>query len=439
MFTQQQPLPIDQITDSQGEQCLAIDTVDAADAVDIKTFAQLRSIWVSVGSDEQLHLKQFIPSGNVYGDASNNIMHGRGKSVFLLHGEAESGSVYYGANGRGLAWEMAAQGYEVFVADLGGRGRSITALGQSHLTVNQLICEAIPALLKAAAQHSVIGRQNGATHDEGGSKLEAYSQHNVGHQPDIWVGHGFGAVLLSAAWARIDESLRGARRMVFINGRRRLHGVSWQARAFGKLLSSTWLSRVAGQMGRLPFRSLNLGTADENPAWLSTYANWLGSSKWCDTTDGFNYGDALKGAGLPPVLHIAAKRNSYFSSPSDVRSFVDELGPHDARIIFVDKDERQKQHNHLSLLLDIEGSREVFGDILSWLQGTETFDQHICEPLIDLTSDQLADRGENLVGELAERELELPVEPADNAFYEDETEQGLLYSRDDARAACVGA
>ena len=185
MFTQQQPLPIDQITDSQGEQCLAIDTVDAADAVDIKTCAQLRSIWVSVGSDEQLHLKQFIPSANVHGDASGNIMHGRGKSVFLLHGEAESGSVYYGANGRGLAWEMAAQGYEVFVADLGGRGRSITASGQSHLTVNQLICEAIPALLKAAAQHSAISRQSATTNDVDGSKFEAYSQHNVAHQPDI--------------------------------------------------------------------------------------------------------------------------------------------------------------------------------------------------------------------------------------------------------------
>jgi len=144
-------------------------------------FIKTRSIWVTVSNNEQLHLRHFYRNPNFVADNDlDTPLAGDGRSVFMLHGEAECGRIFYDSTKRGLAWHLAKQGYEVFVADLGSRGRSLVAEGDvSQLSVNDLVIDAIPKLLQAAAKQSTL-----------------LSFNHQNKAPDIWIGHSFGAVYL---------------------------------------------------------------------------------------------------------------------------------------------------------------------------------------------------------------------------------------------------
>jgi predicted alpha/beta hydrolase len=334
---------------------------------------KLRSLWVSVDHAEQLHLRHFYQEDNqpcnkeeLYADVNSepvgsHELPGMGRSVFMLHGEAECGRVFYGSEQRGLAWYLAKQGYEVFVADLGARGRSLLSSGeQSALNVNDIITQAIPRLLQAAANHS------------------SYSNGADVAQPDIWIGHGFGAVMLSAAWSRLDESLRSATQMVFLSARRRVVPERFSSRLFSKLLCHSVTRYAVRLLGGVPAKKLNVGSANENALWYQNYTQWLEAESWIDATDDFDYRAALKANPLPPVLHLAPRQATFYSSPDDTRHFVEELGTHNARLLFVDRNSQTGQpYNHLSMLLAAQAETDVFSDASIWLASVDAFDKNM--------------------------------------------------------------
>ena len=47
-----------------------------------------------------------------------------GTPILMLHGAIENGLIFYTEKGKGLACYLAAQGFDVYVADLRGRGQS---------------------------------------------------------------------------------------------------------------------------------------------------------------------------------------------------------------------------------------------------------------------------------------------------------------------------
>ena len=47
-----------------------------------------------------------------------------GVPIFMLHGLIENGLIFYTEKGKGLACYLAEQGFDVYVADLRGRGKS---------------------------------------------------------------------------------------------------------------------------------------------------------------------------------------------------------------------------------------------------------------------------------------------------------------------------
>ncbi len=314
----------------------ALDDVASLDEAATDAPFRAESRWVSMSNGEQLHLRHFIPA-----QAGPHT-----ESVFMLHGEVECGRIFYDDGNRGLANFLAAQGFEVFVADLGGRGRSLTVEGQwSALSVHALITEAIPRLLQAASD-------------------AAASQ----SPPGIWMTHGFGGVLMSAAWARLPEALRTADRIVMFGSRRKVVGASRLASWFVKLLCHPLTARWVNWRRVFPATRLKVGSADENADWFRVYSHWLRSVDWHDLEDGFDYRQALADNPLPCSLSVAAVGDGVYASPLDVRHFVEELGCHDARLLLLDKKSGGREaYNHLTMLLDSAAVGDVFEEVLDWL------------------------------------------------------------------------
>jgi predicted alpha/beta hydrolase len=348
-------------------------SIGGGQQTDVSSVLKVNSIWVSLSGGEQLHLRHFVPAAETpnqhdvahfSADLLDRLTDSHGqprRSVFMLHGEAECGRIFYDDSNRGLARYLAGLGYEVFVADLGGRGRSLVPdQQQSSLTVHDLITEAIPALLQSAAQHSVV-----VTNTQQTAVAEAFKPCATG--PDVWVAHGFGAVLLSAALARMPEPQRCAKQWVFFNGRRRFSATQRIAGFCVKLFCHSLTEKLVSWRNLFPATRLGLGTADENASWYQTYASWMNGKSWCGD-DGFDYHAALLSAKVPPTLHLAAASDKVFSNLVDVRNFIHELGPHDARLLVVDQIAASKRrYNHLSMLLDQSAEQDLFAPLQSWL------------------------------------------------------------------------
>ncbi|MDA7687523.1 hypothetical protein N8793_05605 [Pseudomonadales bacterium] len=368
-------------------------SIGGGQQADVSSMLKVNSIWVSLSGGEQLHLRHFLPAAETPNqhdvthfpsellDRLTN-SHGQPRrSVFMLHGEAECGRIFYDDSNRGLARYLAGLGYEVFVADLGGRGRSLVPdQQQSSLTVHDLITEAIPALLQSAAQHSVV-----VTNTQKIAAAETLKPCATG--PDVWVAHGFGAVLLSAAWARMPEAQRCAKQWVFFNGRRRFSATQRIAGLCVKLFCHSLTEKLVSWRNLFPATRLGLGTADENASWYRTYASWMNGKSWCGD-DGFDYHAALLSAKVPPTLHLAAASDKVFSNLVDVRDFIHELGPHDARLLVVDQIAASKRrYNHLSMLLDQSAEQDLFAPLQSWLtqmQASATQNSVITPVLVEM-------------------------------------------------------
>ena len=318
------------------------------------------SIWVSMPNGEQLHMRhlQPIPSN------TDSFTSEAPKRVFMLHGEVECGRIFYHDSGKGLAYHFAQQGYEVFVADLGGRGRSLGCDDEpSSLTVHDIVTDAIPRLLRAATQHCSLPLDESIA--SAASYLKAASV-----TPTIWVAHGFGGVLLSAAWARMKNEERTATQMMFFSTRRKLQAKNRIANAVVNAFCHPLAQKLVDWYGAFPAAKFHLGSANENTQWFGVYTDWISNDSWCDAEDGFDYQAALKANPIPPTLHFATAADSLtlYSGAEDVRAFINELGCHDARMIVANTiGTTQRKYDHLSLLLDPAAVNDVFHDASDWL------------------------------------------------------------------------
>ena len=314
------------------------------------------SIWVSMPNGEQLHMRHLIP--HAFDSAINQTIPAiKNKRVFMLHGEVECGRIFYNDSGKGLAYYFAEQGYEVFIADLGGRGRSLTPDTEaSTLSVYDIVNEAIPRMLKA-----INHCPNAYSSDINSSNLDKSAA-------SIWVGHGFGAVLLSAAWARLNAAEQSAQQMIFFGARRQLQAKHRLANAFVKTFCHPLTAKLVNWRNVFPATRMRLGSADENAQWFRVYSQWMNSSEWLDSEDGFDYRAALQNNPIPAALHFAAAADTVFAETGDVRNFIEELGAHDARMIVLDTiNGSKRKYDHLSMLMDSAAIDDVFAEAIDWL------------------------------------------------------------------------
>ena len=130
-----------------------------------KMTIRAESIFIPINSEEILHLKHIYK-------------HTNGTPIFLLHGAIENGKIFYSDSGKGLAYFLAEKGYDVYVADLRGRGKSTPNISKdSTFGQMEIICEDIPSFADE------INKRRGKT-------------------KQIWMAHSWGGVLISSFLAR---------------------------------------------------------------------------------------------------------------------------------------------------------------------------------------------------------------------------------------------
>jgi hypothetical protein len=218
----------------------------------------------------------------------------------------------------GLAPMLASEGYDVFMLDLRGKGRSWPSHNAGHTWgLHQAIMEDISLHLSAVAR-----LRPGC--------------------PQIWLGKGLGSVLLTCAYARLDVlpatvlgmvHLAPGRRTVLNSLRKSLRDMTWRGLQLGS----------AALRGRV--ESATLGPAPEGLRLAREWRNWRMNPQWRDPADGFNFRLALANKTLPPSLYLCPRQNHAPGDLADCRQWLEELGAHDAIVLPIDK-RSGNRHNY---------------------------------------------------------------------------------------------
>ena len=100
-----------------------------------------QSLFIPCGA-HQLHVRHIKPRVAVHGEP-----------ILMVHGAIENGRIFYTESGKGLACFLARHGYQVYVADLRGRGLSTPAIAElAEHGQHELITEDLPALHRWIAE-----------------------------------------------------------------------------------------------------------------------------------------------------------------------------------------------------------------------------------------------------------------------------------------------
>ncbi|GGY03345.1 alpha/beta fold hydrolase [Paludibacterium paludis] len=290
-------------------------------------------LFVPVGQNDRLHLRRIR-------------CHPGGEAVLMVHGVMANGRIFYSESGKGLAHYLAEAGYDVFVADLRGRGQSQPPIGRaSRHGQTETIVEDLPALQRE------IRRLTGG-------------------QPVHWIAHSWGGVHMTSSLVRHPEIIGEVKSLVYFGSKR-----SVRVSNLNKLIevdfmwniASRWLVRAVGY---LPARAIRLGADNESDKSHLQSKLWALPAPWIDSDDGFDYGAAACRVTLPPALYFAASNDPCRGHPEDVKRFRDESGPHLSRVHLLGRATGHRHdYNHVSLLTHPDAVRDHFPLALAWMRG----------------------------------------------------------------------
>jgi len=296
---------------------------------------QEESIFIALNEIDTLHLKRIYQNPN-------------GPPVFMIHGSIENGKVFYSSSGKGFAPYLAKQGYDVFVADLRGRGKSTPAITKNSKSgLTEVLSEELPAFL---------------------DKIKEIK----GDVPQYWVGHSWGGVMLLAYFARNQESKVNA--MAFFGSKRRISIFSWKKLV---MVNFFWVLVAKTSIlikGYLPAKALKMGSDEETAKSHKQTDQWVQSKKWIDWDDRLDYAAKLKSLQLPPVLYLTGKKDDVLGNAIDVRLLMSETGEHQpSKFIHLSKENGSLQdYGHIDILTHKDAEKDHFPIVLDWFRENGT-------------------------------------------------------------------
>jgi len=286
---------------------------------------QQESIFIPIDSRSKLHLKHF------YSEQP-------GSPVLMLHGSVENGKIFYSESQKGLGPYLATQGFDVYIADLRGRGLSAPPIDrQANYGQTEAITEDIPAFLEKIVELR-------------------------GNEPQHWVAHSWGGVLLASYLARHPEQASKIKTMVCIATKRCIRAHNWEIFWKIDLFWHLFGPRLTRIFGYLPAKYLGIGSDNESRLSHQHCSLWVKPSPWIDPVDQFDYSTAIKKLTLPPTLYLTGSHDHCLGHPHDVRDFMKECGldPQKLQIL--------APYNHIDILTHPKAKSEHFPKIVQWLQ-----------------------------------------------------------------------
>ncbi len=270
-----------------------------------------------------------------------------GTPILMLAGFLENSQVFLPDRSEaGLAQFLAAQGYDVYLADLRGKGNSWPKVGRhSDWGLHEAIVEDIPAHL---------------------GMLEKL-------RPGVaqfWLGQGMGSILLLCAYARLQQLSAPVLGMAHFAASRQCQLDSWRKLMGFRLWSGTSAvySFLNGYVG-IPFSE---SIKRETRLSLSVWKRWLNGEDWRDPVDKFNYGDALQATKLPANAYFANLHAGLWGNADDCRHWIEEMGQHDARLFTVGKSGgSQRNYSSKGLLQHPTSCEDHFQQLNDWLKERE--------------------------------------------------------------------
>jgi len=268
-----------------------------------------------------------------------------GPPVLMLHGAIENGRIFYSESGKGLAPYLAQNGFDVFVADLRGRGKSTPSIGRnSRFGQTEAITEDIPACIEAIRSLR-------------------------GSIPQQWVAHSWGGVLFSSFLGRFPEYTKLLSSLVYFGSKRTIR--VWNIHHILKVdLIWKWVCPLACRIcGYLPARRLRIGSDSETARSYRQSAAWVKNDEWVDSDDGFNYGEAVKQLSLPPIWYLAAENDHALGHPRDVRDFMESAGRQECRYTVLSrKNGNRHDYDHINMLTHPDAVQDHFPRVLEWMR-----------------------------------------------------------------------
>ncbi|MBB6459438.1 alpha/beta fold hydrolase [Flammeovirga kamogawensis] len=287
--------------------------------------------YIAVGED-QLYVKRYIPSTPK-------------EAILMVHGSIEGGRIFYSLNDKGIAPYLAAQGFDVFVPDFRGRGKSRPLVSRNSKSRQiDAIEEEIPAIITEIKQYYP----------------EGISIHII--------AHSWGGVWTLAHLARHPE-LNIASMCFFATKR------SISLKTFKKRFEVDFIWRyVAGLatkiFGYFPAKEMRIGQENEPKGVYEDCKKWVFDlDNWVDPSDNFNYLNAFKRAShIPPTLYLTGKREYYLGHKYDVIRLMKEVGNKKDKFIYLAKETgHAKDYDHINICTAKEAVTDHFPIIRDWL------------------------------------------------------------------------
>lgn len=289
------------------------------------------SIYIPVNATDTLHLKRFSQKQ-------------QGPPLLLVHGSIENGHIFYSKSEKGFAPFMAQQGFDVFVADLRGRGKSKPAIsGDSDFGLTHTLEEDFPAFI---------------------NKIKELK----GDVPQFWGAHSWGGVLMLAYLARPAVPVK-VQVMAFFASKRRIS--IWSPKKFFMIdVMWNWVAKAAvATTGALPAKKLKMGSDNETRLTHRQTNDWVVQKRWLHWHDKFDYAAALQQMEVPPTLYITGAKDDVLGNLVDVEKLLLETGSEQAAFRVLGKvNGHLHDYNHINILTHKDAVRDHFPMVVKWFK-----------------------------------------------------------------------
>ncbi|MBA6391910.1 alpha/beta fold hydrolase [Colwellia sp. BRX10-3] len=291
---------------------------------------QQESIYIEDG-ENQLHLRHIWKNNG-------------GVPIFMLHGLIENGFIFYTEKGKGLACFLAEQGFDVYVGDLRGRGKSHPAINaKSSFGQHEAITRDIPLFLE---------------------KIQSLNPQKM-----HLIAHSWGGVLITSFLARYPEWLDkvlskacfGTKRVVSVKTFEAYFKLGFMWRYIAPIL--------ARKHGYFDAKKFRYGSDSETQQSLKESIAWVIPGQWRDHSDNFDYYGAAQNIVWPPTWHFTGISDYALGHKQDVQLFIDECGNSAADFSVLSKQAGNLvNYDHINILTHPKAVDDHFPKLVTWLK-----------------------------------------------------------------------